>query len=427
MNRGRLFVLLGVAWLAAGAVCLAKSNSAVVSIPFGLAGLFFVGWSIVRAAWDADWGRSASALEREQSAFERKRVNMLQLGIIGFGGMAGEHHRELKGYDRVSVKGIYDIDPAREADAAREGLVVYESREALLEDPAIDIVLVATTNEVHKEICIDALEHGKHVICEKPVTMDAAELEEIIAVAKRTGKVFTVNQNRRTNCDFVLMRRQVEAGLLGEVYQLESAVEGSRGMPDGWRNIKSLGGGMLLDWGVHLIDQLMYMYADKKVTSVYCRMESVHYPEIDDNFELVMTFQDGPTGCVRVGTNDFITHPRWHVMGKNGTLEIADWDCNGKVIRSLYDEKAWANEIVMTKAGPTKTMAPRNAASVETIDLHYPEDVRDNLLVVYDGLVDAISGTGELWVKPEEALRVMRVIDAAFQSAENNEVVKTDI
>ena len=200
------------------------------------------------------------------------------VGIIGFGGMAGFHFWSLNTFrdkDNIRVKGVYDLDESRISAAIERGkdefqvdIVGYSSREELLSDPEIDIVLVATTNEVHKEIVIDAMRHGKHVICEKPVTLSSEELIECMEVAKETGKVFTIDQNRRTNKDFILIRDVIESGKLGKVYHLESRVEGSRGMPTGWRTLKHLGGGMMLDWGVHLIDQLMYMN-QSEVTNVY--------------------------------------------------------------------------------------------------------------------------------------------------------------
>lgn len=350
------------------------------------------------------------------------------LGIIGYGGMAHWHKVELhdKKFERVRVRGIYDINPARVEVAKSEGFIGYSSREELLSDPEIDIVLVSATNEVHKEIAIDALEHGKHVICEKPVTPTADELLEVMDAAKRCGKVFTVDQNRRTNKDFVLMRRCVEEGLIGKPYVIESRVEGSRGVPAGWRTIKKLGGGMMLDWGVHLIDQIMYMY-DDKVTEVYCKMFSVHYPDVDDNFRLTITFESGLCVHIEVSTNNFITHPRWYVLGTDGTLQIDDWACGGKIVRCIDKDNKWAEEIVQTKAGPTKTMAPRSEKSVETIELSEPEDVIDNLRPVYNQLCDAIEGKAELTIKPEQALRVVRVMEAAFESAEKGIVVKCDI
>lgn len=238
--------------------------------------------------------------------------------------------------------------------------------------------------------------------------------------------MFSVDQNRRTNKDFVLMRRKVEEGLLGDVYFIESRVEGSRGMPSGWRTIKALGGGMMLDWGVHLIDQILYM-VNKKVTNVYCKMFYVVYHEVEDNFHLTLTFEDGLTAVIEVGTNNFICHPRWYVRGKKGTLQIDGWDCAGKIVRAVDDENQWQDEIVYTKAGPTKTMAPRSQGSTEEIALSEPMDVTDSILVVYDGFLDAVEGKAPLAITPQQALRVMQVMEAAHKSAQSGEAVKVCI
>lgn len=351
-----------------------------------------------------------------------------KVGIIGFGGMANWHVDTFKEekYERAEFVGIYDINPEKHALAVEKGLKIYNSLDEILSDDALDIILVATSNEVHKDIAIAAMEAGKNVICEKPVTITSKELEEIMAVAAKTGKVFTIDQNRRTNRDFVLMRRKIEEGLIGKPYVIESRVEGSRGMPTGWRTIKRLGGGMMLDWGVHLIDQLMYMYSDK-VVNVFCTMNSIQYPEVDDNFRLVMTFENGVEARIEVATNNYITHPRWYVLGERGTLQIDDWNCDGKIVRCIDKEDTWGEEIVYTKAGPTKTMAPRNERSVETIEISEPTDVVDNLTVPYDQLIDAIEGKAELTIKPEQALRVMKVMEAAFASWEKKEAIKTNI
>ncbi|MBQ4630454.1 MAG: Gfo/Idh/MocA family oxidoreductase [Clostridia bacterium] len=351
-----------------------------------------------------------------------------KLGIIGFGGMAHHHKTELhdKKFDRVKIHGIYDINPEKKEEVLSYGFNWYDSLDEILSDSEIDIILVAATNEVHKELSIAALKAGKHVVCEKPVTVSSDELAEIMEAAKKYDRIFTIDQNRRTNKDFVLMRRTVEKGLIGKPYVIESRVEGSRGMPSGWRTIKALGGGMMLDWGVHLIDQIMYM-TDEKVTRVFCKMFSIDYPEVDDNFRLDITFESGLLAHIEVSTNNYITHPRWYVLGTEGTLQIDSWDCNGKVVRCIDKENKWDEEIFYTKAGPTKTMAPRNANSIETIELTEPEDVIDNLRPVYNQLCDAIEGKAELTIKPQQAMRVMKVMEAAFKSHETCEVIKTNI
>ncbi len=351
-----------------------------------------------------------------------------KIGIIGFGGMANWHvdtFRETN-YTRAEFVGVYDINPEKYELAKKKGLKIYNSSDEMLSDKELDIILIATSNEVHKDLSVQAMEAGKNVICEKPVTLNSKELEEIIAVAKRTGKVFTINQNRRTNRDFILMKRNVEAGVIGKPYVIESRVEGSRGMPTGWRTIKRLGGGMMLDWGVHLIDQLMYMKS-QRIVNVFCTMNSIQYPEVEDNFRLVMTFEDGVEARIEVATNNYITHPRWYVLGERGTLQIDNWDCKGKIVRCIDKEDEWSEEIVYTKAGPTKTMAPRSEKSTETIDIAEPTDVVDNLTVPYEQLIDKIEGKAELTITAEEALRVMKVMEAAFSSWEKKEAIKTDI
>lgn len=347
--------------------------------------------------------------------------------IVGFGGMAAHHVRFLKEYERCEFKGIYDLNPDREAAARREGLTVYESLDALLGDKTVEFVLVAATNEVHKELAEAALRAGKHVICEKPVTINSGELEAVMKTAKECGRIFTIDQNRRTNPDFILMRRYVESGTIGAPYVIESRVEGSRGMPRGWRTMKALGGGMMLDWGVHLIDQILYM-TDKKVTNVFCKMYSIQYPEVDDNFHLTLTFEDGLTVHIEVSTNNYITHPRWYVLGESGTLQIDDWDCKGRIVRCIDKEAQWEEEIFYTKAGPTKTMAPRSAESIETLSIGDEENgVYNDMIPVYDQFMDAIEGKAALKITPEQALRVMKVMEAAFISHETASAVQMEI
>lgn len=348
------------------------------------------------------------------------------VGIIGFGGMASHHFNQSKELDRINIKGVFDINPNRMEYAKSVGLVAYESRQALINDPEIDLVLVAVPNHLHKDFAIEALRAGKNVLCEKPVTMTSAELEEIMTVQKEMGKVFAIDQNRRVNKDFIAMKRMVESGKIGDVYVIESRVEGSRGVPAGWRTDPLQGGGMMLDWGVHLIDQIMFMYP-QKVTEVYCKMYSINYPDVDDNFRLTMTFEDGLTAHIEVSTNNFINHPRWYVLGKEGSLVIDGWDATGRAVRCKTREDEWGAEIKKTKAGPSKTMAARSEDSVEEFEITAPNDVVDNLNPVYWQLIDALDGKAPLQITPEQAMRVMKVMEAAFESAKEKKIVLTEI
>lgn len=123
--------------------------------------------------------------------------NKIGCAVIGHGGMGSWHATQMAKNPGMQWIGAFDILPERTRDMpAKIGGIAFSSREELLADPRISLVTVATPNDVHKEIVIAALEAGKNVISEKPVAMSSAELEEMIAVAERAGRLFTVHQNR---------------------------------------------------------------------------------------------------------------------------------------------------------------------------------------------------------------------------------------
>lgn len=349
-------------------------------------------------------------------------MKQYKAALVGYGGMGHWHFEGICKTDRVKFVGVYDIDPKRMELAKSEGFEkLYDSYEAMLADASLDIIVVATPNNFHKTLVCQALEAGKAVVCEKPVAMSSGELQDMMDTAKRTGSLFTIHQNRRADADYLAMREQAESGLLGKVFEIESRVTGSRGIPEGWRQYAVAGGGMMLDWGVHLIDQLMMMNPTP-VTSVFCDMYHVAYQECDDGFKLQLKFEDGVMATIEVGTSHYIEAPRWYVCGDRGALTIPDWSCNGKVVRASQHEVTWEEEIIYTKAGPTKTMAPRAKDTIEEIALD-PDKYFSDYDVFYRNLADVLDGTAELRVKPEEALRVMKVMEAAFESDRTGQAI----
>ncbi len=180
---------------------------------------------------------------------------VVRVAVVGYGGMGGWHTKRLQEIPGVvELAGVYDIKPERNEAAEAVGIHAYASFEELLADKTVDIVTVAIPNDQHEPVCIRALEAGKLVISEKPVTMSTASLERMIAAANRTGSVFTVHQNRRWDEDFRIAKQIYESKQLGRVFAIESRVHGSRGIPGDWRNTKAQGGGMVLEWGVHMLD-----------------------------------------------------------------------------------------------------------------------------------------------------------------------------
>ena len=222
-----------------------------------------------------------------------------RLGIVGFGGM-GNWHRELieSGIENLEIAGMFDIKEERQEAARALGYRAYESLDALLADETVDMILVSTPNDCHKPIAIKAMEAGKNVVSEKPVTLSSEDLLEMIDASKRTGKIFTVHQNRRWDEDFLTVKKLYDENALGDVFNIESRVHGSRGIPGDWRGKKEHGGGMMLDWGVHIIDQMLMMVKEK-ITSIYCKVNHVTNYEVDDGFYADSHFRERQNRTVR--------------------------------------------------------------------------------------------------------------------------------
>ena len=330
--------------------------------------------------------------------------------------MGSWHHSNIReSIPEIQVTGAYDIREEARANAAANGLKTYDSLEALLADGTIDIVTLAVPNNFHRDISIAAMRSGKNVICEKPVTMNAGELEEIIAVRDETGKLFSVHQNRRWDKDYRTIKQIVADKTIGTPYFIESRVQGSRRSLHGWRGYKVNGGGMVLDWGVHLLDQMMDLI-DSKVTQVYGQLFGIFSEEVDDNFKAVIRFENGVSALIEIATNCFITQPRWHMSCTDGTVQIDGWGREGKMIKLLTDEDmGWEDEIVYTAAGPTRTMAPRPVHTTQELEL---PDVPAEWASYYRNIAGVLDGREDLIVKPEQALRVMKVIDLIFESNE---------
>ncbi|MDY3071600.1 MAG: Gfo/Idh/MocA family oxidoreductase [Eubacteriales bacterium] len=335
------------------------------------------------------------------------------LVVIGYGGMGGWHTEKALKSDVVNLRGIYDIKAERRELARSRGIFAYDSFDAVLSDPEVDLVTVAIPNDAHPEVVIRALEAGKNAICEKPVAITSAELQTMIDAAHRSGKLFTVHQNRRWDVDFLAMKQLMKTGEIGELIRVESRIHGSRGIPSDWRGKKAYGGGMLYDWGVHLIDQILQLI-DEKVKYVYCTLENITNDEVDDGFRLEITFESGKTAYVEVGTLNFIAMPRFYMKCKSGTALISDWREKTKVVRCKY----WHESDVLpveTAAGLTKTMAPRDDVTTDTYELERPaSDVHD----FYRNVCRAIDGLEPQLVTHEQVMRVLKLIEAAFRSAE---------
>ena len=343
-----------------------------------------------------------------------------KIAVIGFGGMGSWHVNHAQKSDVLELAGIYDIDPEKQEKAKSLGIYSYSSLDELINDESVELVTIAIPNDVHLDTVVRCLLGGKHVICEKPVALSSEDLETMIAASKKSGKLFTVHQNRRFDVDYLAMQGLADSGEIGAPIRIESRIHGSRGIPSDWRGEKEHGGGMILDWGIHLIDQLMLIYKNEEIDTINCEVTNITNKEVDDGFYLTITFKSGKVAFVEVGTYNFIALPRFYMKAEKGSALITDWREKTKVAKCKYWHE---NDVlpVQTAAGLTKTMAPRDSVTLDTYELEIPKsDVHD----FYRNFCQAIDGNATQLVTHEEMRLDMKIMEYAFKSAELGQTIK---
>jgi len=338
-----------------------------------------------------------------------------KLGVIGYGGMAAGHHCSVADrMENFSVGGVYDLRPERLEDARKRGYKAFDNLEEFLASKEFNIVLVATPNNFHCPMARKALRAGYHVISEKPVAIHPEDLEETIKVAKECGKIFTVHQNRRWDYDFLVVKEAIERGLIGKPYMIESRIHGDGGGMYGWRGYDVNGGGMFRDWGVHMLDQLLYMI-DEPVVAVSASIQNIHTPESDDYTNLLIRFKSGLAAQMEVSTYTLKKLPRWAVYGTEGALLMNEMDGQAQIKRAV--NRDWHNaDFPVYLDDETIEMRPSFMKKEDYEEFTFSEAKPNRGWdSFYYNLLDAVEGKAELAVKPEEALRVLKVIETAFR------------
>ncbi|UUX33904.1 Gfo/Idh/MocA family protein [Fundicoccus culcitae] len=340
-------------------------------------------------------------------------MEKLGIAIVGYGGMGTYHASTLIPEEYFDLKGIWDIAKKQRALAEENDLHVFESFEAVLEDKSVEAILIATPNDSHKAIAIQALEAGKHVICEKPVMLSTEELDEVLAVAEKADRIFMVHQNRRWDPDFLVIKELMHNHQIGEIFQIESRVHGANGIPGDWRHVKAQGGGMILDWGVHLLDQI-HTLVDSPIKTMRADLSFVLGNEVDDGFTVTLIHENGLKSVVEVGTTNYVKLPRWYVKGTEGTAIIEDWDLSGTMIVATGDSTATPQPI-QAGVGLTKTMAPPSEEATEELALPTPHMMNESF---YFNFYRTVREGAEPIVKNEEVRYVMQLMERIFEEAD---------
>lgn len=201
-------------------------------------------------------------------------MNPIKIGIIGTGSISHSHMKAYQSTPGVELYALCDLNEQRVQKAGEQYGVpperCFTKKEDLLALTELDAVSVCTWNSAHAPCAIAALEAGKHVLCEKPMALNAQEAEQMQAAAQKAGKLLMIGFVRRFGNDCAILQDYLDTGFFGELYYAKASYLRRRGNPGGWFGDKSRsGGGPLIDLGVHVIDLVRYLMGNPKAVSVY--------------------------------------------------------------------------------------------------------------------------------------------------------------
>jgi len=335
---------------------------------------------------------------------------MIKVGVAGIGRVAEDTHipsiRKIKEFKLVSA---YDpVAARRKFGKEKHNIDIFSDYDSFI-DSGLDLIVIAAPSCFHTELSLKAIGKVKGIIIEKPIALTAKEADKIIKKAGRHGAFLSVHQNRRWDADYLTVKKVVDEGALGKLYTVESKCStfGSligyavKEFDTAWRYKKCYGGGLLYDFGTHLIDQVLCMTKPRKIVSVWCNTKAVMWSkEVEDYFKLLVRFDDGLVAEIETSQVSCYPLPRWFILGNKGCLKCEDWNEPVKVT-------------TVSDGNREKEILPK-MASEEWYKFY--ENVRDCL----------VSGAKPL-VRLEEVRRSAAVVDAARRSAHLKHEIKVKL
>jgi len=334
-----------------------------------------------------------------------KKASEIKVGVVGYGGafnMGRAHLNEMKKAGMTPVA-VAEIDPERLKAATTDfpGIQTYSSLAAMLKKSDVELVTIITPHNTHAKLALQALRSGRHVVCEKPLAITTAECDEMMAAAKKSGAVLSTYHNRHWDGCIIKAAEAIRGGAIGEVVRIEARM-GHWGKPgDWWRSSKSVSGGILYDWGVHLLEYSLQLI-DSKITEVTGFSKQGHWSPvcswkkdtIEDEGYTVVRFKSGQWLLLNISAIE--SNPRssmLEITGTKGTYLMGGGD--------------W--QVITNQDGNQVTTKGRNPQSESW---KYYQNVADHL----------VKGK-KLVITAEWSRRPIHILDLACQSAARGKAI----
>lgn len=339
----------------------------------------------------------------------------IRTAILGYGRSGSTTHANpIEKLADFHLTAVCDIDPeAREKASRRFDCRIYENYREMLDKEPLDLVVIVTRSHQHAAMVCDCLMAGKNVLVTKPWALNACEAREMMSAARQSGRLLMPWLPARWASDLMRLRELVASGAIGKVFQVRRC-EFTFGIRSDWQTKKEYGGGYLLNWGPHLVDQPLQLIGEP-VKSVYGEMKQIINPgDVEDVFFSVMRTRSGVTVLseFNIGAGN---PPNWVVQGDRGTIYVRETkiEIHRADLSRSFDPKSYGSaphiEVSDDHAEGTNRITERNRYG-------------DSMLI-YPHIASAIRGEEPYAVTMESALNLTCVLDAIRESSETGRVV----
>ena len=353
-------------------------------------------------------------------------MTKLRVGVIGAGSIANMHLKSYVANADVELVGIYDQNRERAREQAeRYGAPhAFASLKELLEHPDIDAVSICTWNNSHAELAVAALDAGKHVLIEKPLSKTVAEAEAIAEAAARSGAKVQVGFVRRFSSNAKVLKSFIDAGELGEIYFAKATNVRRIGNPGGWfADSERSGGGPLIDIGVHVLDLCWYMMGSPKAVTVsgvtYNKLGNranvtnlARYKVTDYDPEL-SDVEDMATALIRFENGaSIMLDTSYSLHASADHLDLSIFGENGGA--DLEPEL----RIVTERLNTVLNISPQ----VDHLTFDFDEGFQNEI----DHFVALCRGEAEDIAPVEHGVEMMRILEAIYESAAKGKEIALD-
>jgi scyllo-inositol 2-dehydrogenase (NADP+) len=340
----------------------------------------------------------------------------LKVGIVGYGFAAATFHAPLilatAGLELTRVTG----SSAQRVLETLPQVTVSATPSDLMADPEIDLVVIATPNDTHYPLAAAALEAGKHVVIDKPFTLDVAQAKALMRLAEQRGCKLSVFHNRRWDGDFLTIAKLIENGVLGDLRHMESHFDRYRPVvQDRWRESAAAGGGLWYDLGIHLADQALQLFG--KPSAVWLDLDRQRAGALaDDWFHAVLRY-DRLRVILHATALAAAPAPRFVLHGTAGSFVKFGFDTQEAALRS--GKRPGGADWGADSMPGTLTLGD-SEPPMRMIHPGLPGDYT----CFYAAVRDAITLGTPLPVTAQSACDAMEIIEVGLESAQTSRLVQ---